>query len=158
MVARQLLEGPSVLHRGRITHRELKPHNTVVDRQSARLFITNLDLALQFEGDDDVQVGFAGPVSFTTSEVRVPDCCQNYSYQTIPEDLLAAGELLLANSTAGLSASENHLLRDVAGRTDKRLLSWLSVEGVLAFLLPGASPSTGQHGRSSLEVTQLAST
>lgn len=106
-----------------------------------------------------MQVGFAGPVSFTTSEVRVPDCCQNYSYQTIPEDLLAAGELLLANSNAGLSASENHLLRDVAGRTDKRdLLSWLSVEGVLAFPRPGASPSTGQQGRSSLEVTQLAST
>lgn len=150
-LAQQLLDGLSFLHHNRVVHRDLKPHNVVVDRKRTRIYIIDFDLAEIIDGDDDLDVGFTGSAGFTPPEVGEPDSPKESCYRMMPVDIWACGVLLtyLAASSTDNDSPELRVLKDVADQmTNPDPSLRLDADGALAMLFAksrqniGMSPSS----------------
>jgi serine/threonine protein kinase len=65
----QFIEGVGFLHKHNVAHRDLKPANIVVERTSSRLFIIDLDLAINVEGEEEMSLRWCGTPPWIAPEV-----------------------------------------------------------------------------------------
>ncbi len=76
------------MHKHKIAHFDLKPDNLLVDPKTRRLFITDFDLAEQYDRHDVEITGFRGNLEFTAPFVSDtfpynPFDADRYSYDAI---------------------------------------------------------------------------
>jgi serine/threonine protein kinase len=85
-----LIKGLTYLHEHRIAHRDIQPHNLLVNNENFRLIITDFDIAMRVEDEDEEVDDQCG-----TKHWMAPEVEGNLRHSPIKADRWSCGHVIL---------------------------------------------------------------